>query len=61
MKSQLKSADRSGARWRSSSGPDELAAGTVSLRPAAGDRGRPAQRCAEPTWSAAVAGQAVGR
>jgi histidyl-tRNA synthetase len=33
MKSQLKSADRSGARVALIVGPDELAAGTVSVRP----------------------------
>jgi histidyl-tRNA synthetase len=33
MKSQLKSADRSGARVVVIVGPDEVAAGTVSLRP----------------------------
>ncbi len=33
MKSQLKSADRSGARWAVLVGPEELAAGTVTLRP----------------------------
>jgi histidyl-tRNA synthetase len=40
MKSQLKSADKSGARVALIVGPDEVAAGTVSLRPlrAAGDQ-----------------------
>ena len=37
MKSQLKSADRSGARVALIVGPDEVAAGTVSLRPLRGD------------------------
>ncbi len=37
MKSQLKSADRSGALVALIIGPDELAAGTVSLRPLRGD------------------------
>ena len=32
MKSQMKSADRSGARWAVIVGPDEVAAGTVVLR-----------------------------
>jgi histidyl-tRNA synthetase len=36
MKSQLKSADRSGARVALIVGPDEVAAGTVSLRPLRG-------------------------
>jgi histidyl-tRNA synthetase len=36
MKSQLKSADKSGARVALIVGPDELAAGTVSLRPLRG-------------------------
>ena len=36
MKSQLKAADRSGARVALIVGPDELAAGTVSLRPLRG-------------------------
>ena len=33
MKSQMKAADRSGARWAVIVGPDELAAGTAVLRP----------------------------
>jgi histidyl-tRNA synthetase len=37
MKSQLKSADRSGARLALIVGPDEMAAGTVSVRPLRGD------------------------
>ena len=37
MKSQLKSADRSGARVAVIVGPDELEAGTVSLRPLRGE------------------------
>ena len=41
MKSQLKSADRSGARVALIVGPDEVAAGTVSVRPL---RGRRTQR-----------------
>jgi histidyl-tRNA synthetase len=36
MKAQLKAADRSGARLALIVGPDELAAGTVSLRPLRG-------------------------
>jgi histidyl-tRNA synthetase len=36
MKSQLKSADRSGAVVALIVGPDELAAGTVSVRPLRG-------------------------
>jgi Anticodon binding domain len=36
MKSQLKSADRSGARVALIVGPDEVAAGTISLRPLRG-------------------------
>jgi histidyl-tRNA synthetase len=36
MKSQLRSADRSGARMALIVGPDELAAGTVSVRPMRG-------------------------
>jgi histidyl-tRNA synthetase len=37
LKSQMKAADRSGARVALIVGPDELAAGTVSLRPLRGD------------------------
>ena len=37
MKSQFKMADRSGARWVLIVGPDEAAAGTVSLRPLRGE------------------------
>lgn len=37
MKSQLKSADRSGARLALIVGPDEVASGTVSFRPLRGD------------------------
>ncbi len=40
MKSQLKSADRSGAAIAVIVGPDELAAGTVSLRPLRGEGGQ---------------------
>jgi len=36
MKSQMKAADRSGARWAVLVGSDELAAGTVTLRPLRG-------------------------
>jgi histidyl-tRNA synthetase len=37
MKSQMKAADRSGADWAVIVGSDELAAGTVTLRPLRGD------------------------
>jgi histidyl-tRNA synthetase len=37
MKSQLKSADKSGARLALIVGPDEVAAGTVSVRPLRGE------------------------
>ncbi len=40
MKSQLKAADRSGARVALLVGPEELAAGTVALRPLRGDGGQ---------------------
>ena len=40
MKAQLKPADRSGARVAVIVGPDELAAGTVSLRPLREDGGQ---------------------
>ncbi len=39
MKSQMKAADRSGARFAVIVGSDELAAGTVTLRPLAGRAG----------------------
>jgi histidyl-tRNA synthetase len=38
MKSQMKSADRSGARFVLIVGSDELEAGTVTVREMAGDR-----------------------
>ena len=40
MKAQLKLADRSGARVAVIVGPDELAAGTVSVRPLRTDGGQ---------------------
>ncbi|HXW38231.1 MAG TPA: His/Gly/Thr/Pro-type tRNA ligase C-terminal domain-containing protein, partial [Acidimicrobiales bacterium] len=40
MKAQLKLADRSGARLALIVGPDELAAGTVSLRPLRAEAGQ---------------------
>ena len=39
MKAQMKAADRSGARFAVIVGSDELAAGTVTLRPLAGSAG----------------------
>ena len=47
MKSQLKSADRSGATVAVIVGPDELAAGTVSLRPLRGEGGQETVPAAE--------------
>ncbi len=40
MKSQMKSADRSGARWVAIVGDDEVAAGTVGLRDLRGETGQ---------------------
>ncbi len=58
MKSQLKSADRSGARVALIVGPDELAGGTVSLRPLRGDGD---QRSVPMAEVAEAVRQAVGR
>ena len=60
MKSQLKSADRSGARVALIVGPDEMAAGTVSLRPL---RGTGDQRTVprSPVVDAGAVREAAGR
>jgi histidyl-tRNA synthetase len=58
MKSQLKSADRSGALVAVIVGPDELAAATVSLRPLRGDGD---QRSVPMADVAEAVRQAIGR
>jgi histidyl-tRNA synthetase len=58
MKSQLKSADRSGARLALIVGPDEVTAGTVSVRPL---RGEGTQRTVARTEVVSIVGRTVQR
>jgi len=64
LKSQMKSADRSGARVALIVGPDEVAAGTVSLRPLRGggdQRTVPRPGAVEAVRDGVAAGEWAGR